>query len=323
MKTFLHTIRRAAGALLAAAALQPAAHAASAPRAPQAAAAASAIQSRTIDANGVELHYLQAGRGDATPVVLLHGYTETSHMWQPLMTRLAGDRIVLAPDLPGAGGSAMPASGYDKKTLAQDIHAMVRALGYRKVKLVGHDIGLMVAYAYAAQYPDEVESIVLMDAFLPGVGDWQKVWLLRDKWHFNFFGDTPEQLVRGRERVYFEHFWNDFAANAAHSVSEADRRYYSAQYARSGRMRAGFEYFHAFPQDADDFAAFAKTPLTMPMLVLTGERASGTFLIDQAKLVATKVQGVVMPGAGHWLMEEAPDATMAQLVRFIDAPSTN
>jgi pimeloyl-ACP methyl ester carboxylesterase len=304
MNAFLHTMRRAAGVLLAAAALQPVAHAANAPRAPQAAAAASAIQSRTIDANGVGIHYLQAGYGDATPVVLLHGYTETSRMWQPLVTRLAGERVVIAPDLPGAGGSAMPASGYDKKTLAQDIHAMVQALGFRKVKLVGHDI-------------------VLMDAFLPGVGDWQKVWLLRDKWHFNFYGDTPEKLVRGRERIFFEHFWNDFAADPARSVSEADRRYYSAQYARNGRMRAGFEYFHAFPQDANDFAAFARTPLQMPMLVLTGERASGTFLIDQAKLVATNVQGVVVPGAGHWLMEEAPDATIAQLVRFIDAPSSN
>ncbi|MDR5762019.1 alpha/beta hydrolase [Caballeronia sp. LZ035] len=314
MNAFLPFLRRTAGALLAAAALLPLA---------PAAFASTAIHSRTIEANAVELHYLQAGSGDATPVVLLHGYTETSRMWQPLMTRLATDRVVLAPDLPGAGESAMPATGYDKKTLAQDIHAMVRALGFRQVKLVGHDIGLMVAYAYAAQYPDEVDSIVLMDAFLPGVGDWQKVWLLRDKWHFNFYGDTPEQLVRGRERVYFEHFWNDFAADSTHSLSEADRRYYSAQYARHGRMRAGFEYFHAFPQDAEDFAAFARTPLPMPMLVLAGERASGTFLIDQAKLVATNVQGVVVPGSGHWLMEEAPDVTMAQLVRFIDTPASN
>lgn len=313
MNSLLPFLRRTVGALLAAAALLPVA---------QAASASTAIQSRMIEANGIELHYLQAGSGDATtPVVLLHGYTETSHMWQPLMTRLAADRVVLAPDLPGAGESAMPATGYDKKTLAQDIHAMVRALGYRKVKLVGHDIGLMVAYAYAAQYPDEVDSIVLMDAFLPGVGDWQKVWLLRDKWHFNFYGDTPEKLVRGRERVYFEHFWNDFAADSTHSLSDADRRYYSAQYARHGRMRAGFEYFHAFPQDAEDFAAFARTPL--PMLVLAGERASGTFLIDQAKLVATNVQGVVVPGSGHWLMEEAPDVTMAQLVRFIDTSASN
>ncbi|MDR5818373.1 MULTISPECIES: alpha/beta hydrolase [unclassified Caballeronia] len=315
MNSLLPFLRPMVGALLAAAALLPVA---------QAASASTAIQSRMIDANGMELHYLQAGSGDATtPVVLLHGYTETSHMWRPLMTRLAADRLVLAPDLPGAGESAMPATGYDKKTLAQDIHAMVRALGYRKVKLVGHDIGLMVAYAYAAQYPDEVDSIVLMDAFLPGVGDWQKVWLLRDKWHFNFYGDTPEKLVRGRERVYFEHFWNDFAADSAHSLSEADRRYYSAQYARHGRMRAGFEYFHTFPQDAEDFAAFARTPLPMPMIVLAGERASGTFLLDQAKLVATDVQGVVVPGSGHWLMEEAPDVTMAQLVRFIDTPASN
>lgn len=302
--------RRLAAALLLAAALQPAAQAAD-----------SAPQRRSINANGIELSYLEAGQGAGAPVVLLHGYAETSHMWVPLMKRLGERRVVPAPDLPGAGGSAIPAGGYDKKTLAQDIHAMVRALGYRKVRLVGHDIGLMVAYAYAAQYPDEVENITLMDAFLPGVGDWQKVWLLRDKWHFNFYGDTPEQLVQGRERIYFEHFWNDFAADPAHAMPEADRRRYAAAYARPGRMRAGFEYFRAFPRDAEDFAGFAKTPLAMPMLVVTGEKASGTFLIDQARLVATNVQGVVIRNAGHWLMEEAPADTMAALTQFVDAPS--
>jgi pimeloyl-ACP methyl ester carboxylesterase len=205
--------------------------------------------------------------------------------------------------------------------MAQDIHAMVQQLGYRKVKLVGHDIGLMVAYAYAAQYPDEVESITLMDAFLPGVGDWQQVWLLRDKWHFNFYGTTPLALVKGRERTYFEHFWNDFAADPSHSVSQADRRRYAANYAQPGRMAAGFEYFHTFPQDAEDFAKFARTPLTMPMLVLAGEKASGDFLINQARLVDTHVQGVIVKGSGHWLMEEAPEQTIADIVQFINAPS--
>ncbi|MBN3853926.1 alpha/beta hydrolase [Paraburkholderia sp. Ac-20340] len=314
------TLKRAAAALASAAALVATAH-----------AAAPAISAHDIEANGLRLHYLQAGAGsdagsssadgnDATPVVLLHGYTETSHMWRPLMTRLAANGPVIAPDLPGAGDSGIPANGYDKKALAQDIHAMVHALGYRKVKIVGHDIGLMVAYAYAAQYPDEVQSIVLMDAFLPGVGDWQKVFLLRDKWHFNFYGATPLALVQGRERVYFEHFWNDFAANGNHSLSEADRRYYSAAYARPGRMQAGFEYFHAFGQDADDFAAFAQKPLTMPMLVVAGEKASGTFLIDQARQVDTHVEGVIVPGSGHWLMEEAPEPTMAAIERFIETP---
>jgi pimeloyl-ACP methyl ester carboxylesterase len=212
----------------------------------------------------------------------------------------------------------MPPTGYDKKTMAQDIHALVRSLGYQKVQLVGHDIGLMVAYAYAAQYPQDVQSLTLMDAFLPGVGDWQKVWLLRDKWHFNFYGDTPLKLVQGRERIYFEHFWNDFAADPQHSLSEADREYYTAQYARPGRMRAGFEYFHAFTQDAQDFADFAKKPLPMPVQVIAGEKASGQFLITQASLVAPRVDGVIIPGSGHWLMEEAPGQTIPVIVAFVE-----
>ena len=182
---------------------------------------------------------------------------------------------------------------------------------------MGHDIGLMVAYAYAAQYPTEVERIALMDAFLPGVGDWKSVWLLRDLWHFHFYGETPLKLVAGRERIYFEHFWNDFAADPKHSVPEADRQFYAAAYAQPGGMRAGFEVFRAFSQDAEDFAQFAQTKLTMPMLVLTGEKASGEFLIQQGRLVADNVEGVVIKGSGHWLMEEAPDQVIPKLNSFI------
>jgi pimeloyl-ACP methyl ester carboxylesterase len=194
---------------------------------------------------------------------------------------------VIAPDLRGAGGSAKPTSGYDKKALAQDVHALVQSLGHRRVTLVGHDIGLMVAYAYAAQYPDAVDRIALLDAFLPGVGNWKEVWLLRDLWHFHFHGETPLKLVDGRERIYFEHFWNDFAADRSRSVSETDRKLYTTAYAQPGGMRAGFGYFAAFPQDAVDFEAFSKTKLSMPMLVLTGEKASGTFLIEQGRLWRT------------------------------------
>lgn len=276
------------------------------------------IQRHTAQVNGVTLQYLQAGHGDGTPVVLLHGYAETSRMWQPLMRELAARHVVIAPDLRGAGGSSKPAGGYDKKTMAQDIHALVQSLGYPKVKIVGHDIGLMVAYAYAAQYPDQVESVVLMDAFLPGVGDWTKVWLLRDLWHFHFYGETPLKLVDGRERIYFEHFWNDFAADRNHSVPEAERQFYAAQYAQPGGMRAGFEYFRNFEQDAKDFAGFARTPLRMPMLVLSGEKAGGQFLIDQGRMVDTNVEGVIIKGSGHWLMEEAPGQTIPALVAFLD-----
>nr|WP_322404682.1 alpha/beta hydrolase [Massilia sp. Gc5] len=272
-------------------------------------------QSRFADVNGSRIHYLVAGKGD--PVVLLHGYTETSHMWLPLMDKLARDHLVIAPDLRGFGESSLPTGGVTKAEMAQDVHALVASLGLSSVKVVGHDIGLMVAYAYAAQYRDQVGRIALMDAFLPGVGNWKDVWLLRDLWHFHFYGETPLALVKGRERIYFEHFWNDFAADRNHSIPEADRRLYAAAYAREGGMRAGFEVFKAFEQDAADFAGFARTPLTIPMLVLTGQRASGPVLIAQARLVDTNVEGIIVPGAGHWLMEEAPQVVIPKLVDFL------
>lgn len=284
--------------------------------------AGDAIGSHTAKVNGVEIHYLAAGAGDKTPVILLHGYAETGHMWLPLIPKIDDGRPVIAPDLRGIGGSSKPDSGYDKKTAAQDIHALAQSLGFKKVIVVGHDIGLMVAYAYAAQYPDDVERIALMDAFLPGVGDTSGIFLLRDKWHFNFFGETPLKLVAGRERIYFEHFWNDFAADPKHSIPEKDRVFYTEQYAQPGGMRAGFEYFRAFDQDAKDFAAFSQTKLTMPMLVLSGEKSGGDFLINQGKLVDTNVKGVIIKGSGHWIMEEAPDQTIPALVAFISGSSS-
>jgi len=272
------------------------------------------IDSRSAEVNGTRLHYLFAGSGD--PVLLLHGYAQTSHMWRPLIPELAKTHTVIAPDLRGFGGSAKPERGYDKKSMAQDVHALAVSLGHGKVGVVGHDIGLMVAYAYAAQYPTEVNRIALMDAFLPGVGDWTSVWLLRDLWHFHFYGRTPLALVAGRERIYLEHFWNDFAADPTHSVSETDRQLYAAAYAQLGAMQAGFEVFRAFEGDAKDFAAFAKTKLKMPMLVLTGEKASGEFLITQGRLVADNVEGVVIKGSGHWLMDEARDQVIPKLIAF-------
>jgi pimeloyl-ACP methyl ester carboxylesterase len=276
-----------------------------------------AIETRSAELPEVRFQYLIAGEGD--PVFLLHGYAQTSHMWRPLISELAKTHRVIAPDLRGFGSSSKPESGYDKKTMAQDIHALAASLGHSRIAIAGHDIGLMVAYAHAAQFPREVTRIALMDAFLPGIGDWKTVWLLRDLWHFHFYGKTPLALVEGRERIYFEHFWNDFAANPNHSVSEADRQLYAASYAQPGAMRAGFEVFRAFEQDAVDFAAFSKTKLEMPMLVLTGEKASGEFLIGQARLVADKVEGVVVNGSGHWLIDEAPDQVIPRLVTFFNS----
>lgn len=273
-----------------------------------------AIESKFAEVNGVTLHYLAAGAGD--PVILLHGYAQNSHMWRPLIKELAKTHLVIAPDLRGFGESSRPESGYDKKTMAEDIHALSQALGFEQVGVAGHDIGLMVAYAYAAQHPDEVSKIALMDAFLPGIGDTTGIFLLRDLWHFHFYGPTPLALVDGRERIYFEHFWNDFAADPKHSVSEEDRVFYTDAYAQPGAMKAGFEVFRAFDQDAIDFQGFARTKLTMPMLVLSGEKAGGQLLIDQGKMVADPVEGVIITGSGHWLIDEAPDRVIPLLVRF-------
>ncbi|MGZ3408930.1 MAG: alpha/beta fold hydrolase [Xanthobacteraceae bacterium] len=280
-----------------------------------AAATKTTIKSRSAKANGIRVHYLVAGSGD--PIILLHGYAQNSHMWRPLMAELARTNTVIAPDLRGFGNTAKPESGYDKKSMAVDIHALAASLGFTRVKIVGHDIGLMVAYAYAAQYPSQVERIALLDAFLPGIGDTSNLFLLGDKWHFHFYGKTPLALVKGRERIYFEHFWNDFAANPKHSVSEKDRRFYAKAYAKPGAMKAGFEVFRNFEQDAKDFAKYASIKLTMPMLVLTGEKASGEFLISQARLVADNVEGVVINGSGHWLMDEAPEQVIPRLVEFL------
>jgi len=279
-------------------------------------AAPPGFSERFAEVNGTRLRYLIGGKG--SPVVLLHGYAQTGHMWNPILPLLAARHTVIVPDLRGAGGSAKPDAGYDKKNMAVDIRELTSSLGFDRVGIVGHDIGLMVAYAYAAQFPQATDRLVLMDAFLPGIGPWKDVWLMRDLWHFHFYGETPLALVKGRERTYFEHFWNDFAADSKRSVPEADRQIYAAAYAQPGGMRAGFEYFRNFERDAEDFARLSATPLGMPVLVLTGEKASGHFLIAQARLVATNVKGVVIEGSGHWLIDEAPGQVIPQLVAFLD-----
>src|SRR5215510_119744 len=278
-------------------------------------AQAEKIESRFADANGLRMHYLQSGKS-GSPVILLHGYAQNSHMWRPLMKELGKTHRVIAPDLRGFGDTTKAESGYDKKTMAQDVHALARSLGIDKAGIVGHDIGLMVAYAYAAQYPTEVDRIALLDAFIPGVGDTTNLFLLKDLWHFHFYGPTPLALVEGRERIYFEHFWNDFAGDPAKSVSEVDRRFYAEKYAQPGAMKAGMEVFRAFDQDAKDNSEFAKNKLTMPMLVLGGEKSGGEFLISQGKLVATNVEGVLVKGSGHWLVDEAPGQVLPLLVAF-------
>jgi len=276
---------------------------------------AGSIASRTAEVTGVKMHYLTAGHG--APLILLHGYAETSLMWKPIMPALGERFTVIAPDLPGIGDSAIPDKGLDMKSAATLIHGLALSLGVQKAEVVGHDIGLMVAYAYAAQFPTEVQKLVLMDAFLPGVGDWASIYNSPDYWHFRFHGPTPEALVQGRERIYFEYYWNDFAADKTRSIPEADRKAYTAAYSGPGRMKAGWAYFTAFPLTAHDFAQFAQTKLTMPVLSIGGEKSLGAALGEETKLIAVNVIVVVIKNAGHWILEENPKETTDALQKFL------
>ena len=274
-----------------------------------------AIASRTEEVDGLRLHYLTAGKGPA--VILLHGYAETSRMWRPILPVLAERFTVIAPDLPGIGDSAIPANGLDMTSAAKSIHALARKLGVEKARVVGHDIGLMVAYAYAAQFPAETEKLAVLDAFLPGVEGWEPIYNHPAYWHFRFHGPTPEALVKGRESVYFAYFWNDLAADKNRSLSQADREAYVTAYARPGRMRAAWAYFDSFPQTAKDFAPMAQTKLTMPVLSIGGDKSLGEALGQQMKLVASDVTVVVLKNTGHWVMEESPKETMEALGKFL------
>lgn len=276
---------------------------------------ANSIQSKFAMVDGIKVHYLTAGHGPV--VVLIHGYTQTSRMWRPLIPKLTDKFTVIAPDLPGIGESEIPKNGLDMKSAAIRIHGLIKSLGISKARVVGHDIGLMVAYAYAAQFPAEVEKLVVMDAFLPGVPGWELAYNDPNMWHFRFHGPTPEALVQGREKIYFAYFWNDLAADKNRSLSVEDRAAYVAAYSRPGRMRAGWAYFASWPDTAKDFAQMAETQSKMPVLSIAGERASAAILGPQMKRVASDVKVIELKDTGHWLMEERPKETMDALIAFL------
>jgi len=274
------------------------------------------IASRDTTVEGVKLRYLTAGHGPA--VILLHGYTQTSRMWRPIIPLLAKKFTVIAPDLPGIGDSGIPADNkIDMITAAKQIHDLVRSLKIDKARVVGHDIGLMVAYACAAQFPNETEKLAVMDAFLPGVQGWEPIYNNPNIWHFRFNGEYPEKLVQGRERTYFEYFWNVLAADKTRSIPEADRKAYTEAYSRPGRMHAGWTYFASWPQLSKDFAQLSQTKLTMPVLSIGGEKSLGNELAAQMKLVANDVTVVVLKDTGHWISEERPKETAAALMNFL------
>jgi pimeloyl-ACP methyl ester carboxylesterase len=275
----------------------------------------SSFVSRTVSSpDGAEIFVRSAGSGPV--VVLLHGYAETSDSWAPLAADLARDHTVVVPDLRGIGRSSRPVGGYDKKTQAADIRSVVVALGHDRTSVVSHDIGIMVAYAYTALHPDKVERLVVMDAPIPGVAPWDEIVRNPPLWHFNFRGPDAERLVRGRERIYLDRIWNDFTGDPT-KPDEETRAYYAAQYAEPGAMPAGFAQFTAFSQDVKDNAVFQQTKLTMPVLAIGGEKSFGATQAEVMRNVAVDVTGIVIRGAGHWLMEENPVVTNTAIRGFL------
>src|ERR1700688_2091543 len=271
--------------------------------------------SKDADVDGLKLHYSMGGHGPA--VVLLHGFAETSRMWKPILPALGEKFTVIAPDLPGIGDSSIPANGINMKAAAISIHSLVRSLGIEKARVVGHDIGLMVAYAYAAQFPAEVEKLAVMDAVLPGGEGWEPIYNNASIWHFRSNDPKTEALVAGREAIYFSFFWDDLAADKNRSLPEPDRKAYIEAYSRPGRMSAAWQYFVSWPQTAKDFAELSRTKLTMPVLSIGGEKSLGKELGQQMKLVATDIMVVVLPDTGHWILEERPKETTDALVKFL------
>jgi pimeloyl-ACP methyl ester carboxylesterase len=263
---------------------------------------------------GADIFVRSGGSGPV--VVLLHGYAETSDSWAPLAAELVKSYTVVVPDLRGIGRSSRPTGGYDKKTQAGDIRAVVMALGHDRTSVVSHDIGIMVAYAYAAHYPDKVERLVVMDAPIPGIAPWDEIVRNPALWHFSFQGPDAERLVEGRERIYLDRIWNDFSGDPT-KPDEATRAFYAEQYALPGAMRAGFAQFTAFAQDAEDNKIFQQTKLTMPVLAVGGEKSFGATEAAVMRNVAIDVREAVVPGAGHWLMEENPTVTVSLIRDFL------
>ena len=267
-------------------------------------------------AEGVTIHVRTGGHGPA--VVLIHGFGDTGDMWAPLAAELAWDHTVVVPDLRGMGLSSHPQEGYDKRTQAADIRAVLTALNIDQAAIVGHDIGNMVAYAYAARYPDKTEKLVVMDAPVPGIPPWDD--LVRNPllWHFSFGGPDAERLVAGRERIYLDRFWNEFAADRS-KIDEATRVHYAKLYAQPGAMHSAFAQFLSFPKDAEDNKVSMATKLTMPVLAIGAEKSFASTQAVVMRNAATNVTEVVIPNSGHWLMEEQPNATITAIRTFLDA----
>jgi len=275
------------------------------------------FHAQMVETNGTSLYVRTGGTGPA--VVMLHGFGDTGDMWAPIAAKLMKDHTVIVPDLRGMGLSAHPDAGYTKKNQAVDIAGVLDYFKIDKADFVTHDIGNMVGYAFAAQYPDRVTRWVVIDAPLPGIGNWDNI--IRDPrlWHFNFRGPDVERLVQGRERIYLDRFWNELSANPK-AIDEATRRHYAKIYARPGAMHSAFNQFATFnTQDAADNKEFQnKGKLAMPILALGAERSFGAQQADIMRQVGSNVEGGIIANSGHWIMEEQPDQTVKAVRAFLD-----
>jgi pimeloyl-ACP methyl ester carboxylesterase len=272
---------------------------------------------------GLRLHYVTAGHGER-PIVLLHGFPQTWWEWRRVIPILveSGFRVI-APDYRGAGNSSRPHGGYDKRTMARDIQALLRQ--HLRVEqpliMVGHDVGLMIAYAYAETYRDEVSHLVVMDAPLPGTTVFDGLRSDPRVWHFAFHGarDIPEMLVAGRERQYLQAFFNARIFDPS-ALNESDLDIYASAYSAPGAMRAGFEIYRAFDQDVKDNreALGRNGKLKVPVLAVFGAISNtGPRVEEMMHEVAENVTGLRIPSAAHWIAEENPQAFTAGLLQFL------
>jgi len=263
--------------------------------------------------------YVRVG-GQGPVIVLLHGFGDTGDMWGPLAAILAKDHKVIVPDLRGMGLSSHPEAGYEKAAQARDLAGILDALKVQRFQLVTHDIGNMVGYALAAQYPSRVSSWVVMDAPLPGLGNWEAQLTNPKVWHFNFRGPDVERLVAGRERILLDRFYNELSANPA-GIDEQTRVHYAALYAKPGAMHNALGgQFAAFVRDAEENKAlFAKGgKLPMPILAIGGDHSYGAAMKAELESVATHVDGAVITNSGHWIMEEQPKQAVDVIVAYLD-----
>ena len=281
-----------------------------------------AVQEGVADAGAIRVHYLRAGAGE-TMIVLVHGWPQSSREWRSVMPILAQRFTVVAPDLRGVGGSDAPAAGYDKETLARDLHGLIAALKPARVVVVGHDIGGMAAYAYARLYPTEAAGVAILDVPLPGVGPWPQVKTDPRAWHFGFNVQDPlaEQLVAGRQAIFIRYFIDHLAVNPR-AITDTDVAAFAKAYGTPARLHAAFAFYRAF--DADEAFAKAHTaPLATPLLLAGGDHSMAPLELPTAEglkaMGASNVRLATIAKSGHWVAEEQPEATAKVIADFVDA----